>query len=133
MFRTSTDTTMKKFFIEFDKDNDITCLIQKSQLDRYQHLYPDIKYIDIGRESFYNLDEQFFNQFYDSSFDELYVTCSFNIAYNYGNVIEIADKIKSKRKFFYNCDGNHELMPQYNFIQSFLIKIYIFIVAKIYG
>lgn len=82
VFRTSTDTTMKKFFIEFDKDNDITCLIQKSQLDRYQHLYPDIKYIDIGRESFYNLDEQFFNQFYDSSFDELYVTCSFNIAYN---------------------------------------------------
>lgn len=131
VLKTSTDATIYRLFEEI-KDNEIFCLIQSSQIDRYRKMYPDIKFIDIQKEGFYDLSEEVMLSIDGITFDELYVTYSGVVGHNYGNVLAIVDKINRKKAFFYNCNGNRVEMPVFSKMRNFLCRVFIKICELIY-
>lgn len=74
-------------------DCDIDCLIQTSQVERYKALYPNINFIDIQAEVFYDLASAVMDKVRHIRYEQLYVTLSGIVGHNYGNVMSIVSKI----------------------------------------
>lgn len=124
VFKTSADETMKRLFRDL-KEEDVDCFIQSSLLNRYRAEYPDIHFIDICKEGFYDLPSEVINKLSEKMYDRLYVTFSGVKGHNYGNVMELVCKAHFKRAFFYNCNGNVVEMPKEQIIKDTLCRIYI--------
>ena len=131
VLKTSTDATMHRLFEEI-KDNEIVCLIQPSQIDRYRKRYPNIKFIDILKEGFYDLPEDVMLSINGIVFDELYVTYSGIVGHNYGNVMAIVDKIDRKKAFFYNINGDKVEIPVFGKMRNLICRLYIKMCELIY-
>lgn len=131
VLRTSTDGTMFRLFEEI-KDKEIFCLIQSGQIDRYRRMYPNIKFIDIQKEEFYDLPREVMENIEEISFDELYVTYSGTVGHNYGNVIAIVDKINRKKAFFYNINGDKVEIPVFGKMRNFICRLYIKMCELVY-
>ncbi len=131
VFRTSTDTTIKRLFHDLGKEN-IDCLIQSSQWERYKKKYPNINFIDICQEGFYNLPIKIIDMISKKRYDQLYITFSGIRGGNYGNIMEIVEKINFKNAYFYNCNGEKIKIPKKNKIKDLFIRIYIKFISLIY-
>ena len=132
VFKTSTDATVKRLFQELGEE-EIDCLIQSSQIDRYQAEYPHINFIDICQEGFYDLPAKVLEQVSEEKYNELYVTFSGIKGHNYGNVMELVDEMEFRCGFFYNCDGERVEIPKRNRIKDIICRIYIGWIGFIYG
>lgn len=132
IFRTSSDTTMYKLLEEIG-DEQIDCLIQSSQARRYSEQYPNINFIDIQSEDFYDLSESVLKKIGVVTYDELYITFSGTVGHNYGNVVEILQYTRFKNAYFYNCNGERTTIPTPNKIKDLLCKWFIWLLQKIYG
>ena len=132
VFKTSTDATMERLFHTLGDLGSIDCLIQASQIDRYRSIYPNVHFVDIEREGFYDLPTYVLEQIYGKEYDELYVTFSGISGYNYGNVMSIVEHVRSKACFFYNGNGERIAMPTMNRWKDFLLKCYIVLMDWIY-
>ena len=131
VFRTSTDTTIKKLFQELD-GKDIDCLIQESQVDRYRTEYPYVNFIDICQEGFYDLPAKVINMISRQTYDQVYITFSDKEGYHYGNVLEVLERVNYKSAYFYNCNGDRMEIPGKNVIKDTLCRIYIGFTGFIY-
>ena len=131
IFRTSADGTFKRLYEEVKK-NKVSCLIQSSKVERYKESYPDILLIDICQESFYDLPEKVYEQLACEEYDEVYITFSGIVGHNYGNVLEILKKIRYKKAFFYNCNGDKTEICKGNSIKYKLCRWYIKIIQLMY-
>ena len=131
VLKTSTDATMHRLFEEI-KDNEISCLIQPSQIERYVKMYPDIKFINIQKEGFYDLSREVMLNIDEVLFDELYVTYSGMGAFNYGNVMEIVERINRKKTFFYNGNGDRVEIPVFGKMKELLCRVFIKICELVY-
>ena len=131
-FKTSTDATIKRLFQELGQE-DIDCLIQSSQLNRYQEEYPVINFIDIQQEGFYDLPFEVIGKISSKTYDQIYVTFSGIKGHNYGNVMELVDKVAFKKAFFYNCNGDKIEIPKKNRLKDSICRIYIGWIGFIYG
>lgn len=132
IFKTSSDNTMYRLFQELGKRN-IDCLIQSSQMGRYQVKYPYINFIDIQQEGFYNLSSEIITQISSKVYAQLYVTFSGTKGYNYGNVMELVDMVNFKSAFFYNCNGDKVRIPKKNVIKDMLCRLYVKWIGFVYG
>ena len=132
VFKTATDATMKRLFHDL-KNCDIDCLIQSSQIARYREEYPDINFIDICQEGFYDLPDEVVKMISDKNYNQLYVTFSGIKGHNYGNVMELVSKVHFQKAFFYNCNGDKTEIPQQNVIKDKLCRAYIAFVSFMYG
>lgn len=132
VFRTSADGTMKRLFEELGEKN-IDCLIQTSQLERYKSQYPNINFIDIRQEGFYELPTEVVKQITEKRYGQLYVTFSGVSGHNYGNVMRIVSKIDSSYACFYNCNGERVEIPKKNVWKDFLCRLYIEGIKFVYG
>ena len=132
IFRTASDATMKRLFHEL-KNQNIDCLIQSSQFARYKKEYPSIHFIDICREGFYDLPDEVTKAIAEKEYDQLYVTFSGIKGHNYGNVMELVSKMRFKKAFFYNCNGDKVEIPKPNAIKDKLCRAYIAAVSFVYG
>lgn len=130
IFRTSTDATMQKLLKELGK-KDIDCLIQSSQIGKYQVEYPYINFIDICQERFENLSREVMSLISNKKYDQLYVTLSGVNGYNFWNVIELVGRVHFKKAFFYNCNGKKTKIPQKNIIRDTLCRLYIKLIELI--
>ena len=135
VLKTSADATMQKLLNELcnDTNKQIDCLIQSSQVIRYQKEYPDINFIDICKERFENLPSDVTSMVTNKKYDQLYITLSGVNAYNFWNVMELVNKIRYKTAFFYNCNGVKMKIPRKNIIKDTLCKWYINWIRRIYG
>ncbi len=135
VLKTSADATMQKLLNELcnDTNKQIDCLIQSSQVIRYQKEYPDINFIDICKERFENLPSDVTSMVTNKKYDQLYITLSGVNAYNFWNVMELVNKIRYKTAFFYNCNGVKMKIPRKNIIKDTLCKWYINWFRRIYG
>ncbi|MDE6946608.1 MAG: hypothetical protein K2P14_05425 [Anaeroplasmataceae bacterium] len=135
VLKTSADATMQKLLNELcnDTNKQIDCLIQSSQVIRYQKEYPDINFIDICKERFENLPSDVTSMVTNKKYDQLYITLSGVNAYNFWNVMELVNKIRYKTAFFYNCNGVKMKIPRKNIIKDTLCKWYINWLRRIYG
>lgn len=135
VLKTSADATMQKLLNELcnDTNKQIDCLIQSSQVIRYQKEYPDINFIDICKERFENLPSDVTSMVTNKKYDQLYITLSGINAYNFWNVMELVNKIRYKTAFFYNCNGVKMKIPRKNIIKDTLCKWYINWFRRIYG
>lgn len=131
VLRTSADNTMNRLFNEI-KGNDVYCMIQSSIVKRYSELHPEVKYIDIKREGFYDIDQEIISGLKKVKFDEVYVTFTGVIAHNYGNVMTIVEQLNYKKAFFYNCNGERTEIPKFNVVKDFLCRVFIKICEVIY-
>lgn len=131
VFKTSTDITIKKLFEELKKE-EIDCLIQSSQVDIYKSGYPSIHFIDICQDSFYDVPECVVYRICSKAYDQVYVTFSGIKGHNYGNIMELLDKINYKRAFFYNCNGDRVEIPKKHAVKDFICRLYIKLVGFIY-
>lgn len=129
VLRTSTDDIMCRLFEEI-KDNEIFCMIASSQIDRYREMYPNIKFIDIQRERFYDLPPEVLSNVNRMTFNELYVTLPDIVGYYYENVMAVVDRINWRKAFFYNCNGDRVEIP--GKMRSFIYRVYIRICELIY-
>ncbi len=131
IFKTSTDGTMKRLFEELGK-KDIDCLIQSSQMQRYQAEYPYINFIDIRKEGFYDLSPEVKERISSKTYDKVYVTFSGIKGHNYGNIMELVSGVNCKSAFFYNCNGDKVEIPKKNFIKDVLCRLYIKWIGVLY-
>lgn len=127
IFRTSADATIHKLIDELKKnrDREIDCLIQSSQLQRYKADYPYINFIDIRGERFENLPLDVIELICSKRYNNLYITLTGEKAYNFWNVIEIVNKVRFKRGFFYNCNGQKIEIPGKNILKDTICRLYI--------
>lgn len=127
IFRTSADATIYKLIDELKiiRDREIDCLIQSSQFQRYKADYPYINFIDIRGERFENLSLDIIELICSKRYDNLYITLTGEKAYNFWNVIEIVSKVRFKRGFFYNCNGQKTEIPRKNILKDTICKLYI--------
>lgn len=109
VFKTSTDSVVNSLLEELlkNEDNEIYCFIQTNSYDVYKNKYPSINFIDIKSNVFDNPEIVSFESIENIKFNEIYFTSSRTNFKNYGNVIEIASKIKSSKWIFYN--GKNQL------------------------
>ena len=124
IFKTSVDATMKRLFQELG-GQDIDCLIQSSQVGRYKAQYPYINFIDICQESFYDLPAEVTDKIVSKTYDKVFVTFSGINGHNYGNVMETVSRVRFKRAFFYNCNGDKIRLPRRNPVRDALCRLYI--------
>lgn len=132
VLKTSADATMKRLFHDLKEEN-IDCLIQSSQIERYQAEYPNVHFIDIYQEGFYDLPYDVISEVSGKIYDQLCVTLSGVMGHNYGNVMELVSKINFKKAFFYNCNGDKTEIPKPDLIKDTLCRAYIKIISFIYG
>lgn len=132
VLKTSTDATMKRLFDDLEREN-IDCLIQSSQIDRYRAEYPDVHFIDICQEGFYDLSTDVISRVSEGIYDQLYVTFSGINGHNYGNVMELVGKVHFRKAFFYNCNGKKTEIPKPDLIKDTLCRVYIRFISFIYG
>lgn len=132
VFGTSEKETIDRLIQEL-KNKDIDCLIQSGQIARYREEYPYINFIDICQDGFYNLPSAVIGRISEKNYDQLYVTFSGIKGHNYGNVMELVNKVHFKKAFFYNCNGDRTEIPEQNVIKDRLCRAYIALVSFIYG
>lgn len=132
VFKTSTDATVKRLFVDLGKAH-IDCFIQTSQIDRYKAEYPYINFIDICQEGFYDLPPEVVHLMRKKIYGQVYVTFSGVNGHNYGNVMELVDKVNFKSAFFYNCNGDRVEIPKKNVIKDMLCRLYIKWIGFCYG
>lgn len=127
VMKTSTDTTVQRLFEELDKieNKELECLIQHSQVERYQKMYPYINFIDIRRERFENLPIYVINKISKKRYDKLFITFSGVHGYNFWNVMELVSGIHFRQAFFYNCNGEKLQIPKKRILKDLLCKAYI--------
>lgn len=127
IFKTSTDVTIQKLFHEFagEENKDIDCLIQHSHVKRYQEEYPYINFIDIQGERFENLSLEIMEKILENLYDIVYVTLTGANAYGFWNVISIVSKVRFKKGFFYNCNGEKMEIPRKNKVKDTICRLYI--------
>lgn len=131
IFKTSTDATIKKLLNELGK-KDIDCLIQSSQIAKYQEEYPYINCIDIHQERFENLPVEVTNEISKKRYDYFYLTLTREDGYNFWNVIRLACRVRFKKAFFYNCNGKKIKIPKKSVIGDMLYRMYVRWVELIY-
>lgn len=134
VLKTANDNTMQRWLNKYGlQDNEIYCMIQSSQLERYRERYPTVIFIDIEGEGFYNLPDSVMQQVLSHYYDAVYVTFSGIVGHNYGNIMEIIRQLRFKEAFFYNCNGEERIMPKMNPICELICRLYIKCVEIIYG
>lgn len=132
VFKTSTDATIKRLFQELGQKN-IDCLIQSSQIDRYKAEYPYINFIDIYQEGFYDLRAEVTDKIFSKPYDSVYVTFSGMKGHNYGNIMELVEKVNFKNAFFYNYNGDKVEILKQNLVKDILCRLYIKWIGFVYG
>lgn len=131
ILRTSNDGTIFKLFEEI-YDNQLYCMIQSSQVERYKNMYPKIHFIDIKQEGFYNLDESVMKEVKNTEFEEVYITFTGEVGHNYGNIMSMVKLLNFKKGYFYNCLGERVEIPKMGIVKDLLYKIYIKICEILY-
>lgn len=129
VFKTSANETVKRLFEEIS-GQEVHCLIQASQLDIFQKKYPQISFINIEREAFYDIEPAVLDGISDICFDEVYITFSGLEGFNYENVLSILRGLEYKNAFFYNANGDKVLIPKDNIIVEKMIRLYLIVRNK---
>lgn len=124
VLKTSMDGTMFRLFDELQGKH-IDCLIQSSEMNKYQKKFPNINFIDIENEGFYELTPHVLRQATKERYDEIYITFSGVVGHHYGNVIEVLDLLRFKKAFFYNCNGERVNIPRQNLLRDWLCREFI--------
>ena len=132
VFRTSSDETMRRLFVELGDMHIIDCLIQSSQFERYRVKYPKINFIDIQQEAFVDLPRTLLDSISKKHYDRIYVTVSGEVAHNYGNVMQILAHLRSRSSCFYNCHGKQIEIPKRNLWKDTFWNLYIHIADWVY-
>lgn len=132
IFKTSVDATVKRLIHELG-EQEIDCLIQSSQVEKYEAEYPYINFIDILQESFYDLTREVTDRIVSKKYDKVFVTFSGINGHNYGNIMELVSKVNFKSAFFYNCDGDKTEIPRYKPLKDVICRLYIKWVGFRYG
>lgn len=132
VLKTSSDSTLNRLFEELS-DAKIDCLIASSELHKYKKLFPQINFIDIHKEGFYDISQDLIVEIAAKKYDELYITLSGAVGHNFGNVMELIIQFNSTKSFFYNCNGERIQIPKSNFIKDFFCMCYIKMIELLYG
>lgn len=132
IFKTSVDATVKRLIHELG-EQEIDCLIQSSQVGKYEAEYPYINFIDIHQESFYDLTREVTDRIVSKKYDKVFVTFSGINGHNYGNIMELVSKVNFKSAFFYNCNGDKIEIPRNNPLKDVICRLYIKWVGVRYG
>lgn len=131
VLKSSADYTIEKLFEEIE-NNEIDCMIQTSQINKYKKLYPNINFIDIQNEGFYELSESVMQKVRVKTYDDLFITLTGTAAYNFGNVMQIVAQVHSRKMYFYNCEGEKIEIPPVHFLKDFLYRILICFIETFY-
>lgn len=126
VFKTAVDFVTDGLF-DFlgSKDIKIYCCIQSSSISRYSAMYPNVHFIDIKRDGFYDIPEDVIAYLQKIAFEKIYIPTTNVKAYNFGNVIELVDRLDYKIIEFYNCKGESCIIYKMSKIKEYCIKIYI--------
>ena len=132
VLRTSVDRTIFHLFGELDKKNQIDCLIQSSQKERYEQVFPYIRFMDIRGEKFESIPMEVMQSIGKKTYGAVYIPLSGEHAYNFGNVIKIISELNYENAFFYNCNGKLSKIPKPNRSEDLLMRIIIFCLDRWY-
>ncbi len=128
----SENVTFNLFKELCSEDAEKYCLIQSSKLDKYQSRYKDIQFIDICKEGFYDISENILNNIKKYHFDIVYIPTTSVRATNFGNILEIINKLNYEKIIFFNCDGEKSTVNKMGKLQEKLIKLYISLLNNLY-
>lgn len=133
IFKTASDNVMNRLLNELQKQRSFKyCLIQSSTLNSYYSKYEDIKFIDIKQEGFYNISDDIVKSLSQKKFEKIYIPITGVRANNFGNVIEICNKLHFNELVFFNCDGEKSIVRKKSSFIERLIKVYINVIEFLY-
>lgn len=125
VLKTASDTVVDKLLDEIKNQQNIDCLIQPSNIERYKAKYTEINYINIQRERFEYLTEDILSEIEKKNYQILYIPHAGEKPYNFGNVILLASHINHKKIIFYSEDGEKREIRKKGKIASFFYRLMI--------
>lgn len=124
IFKTSTKEIFADL-LKLTKEDELTryCLIQSSSFDEYVNQYPDIIFINIQKESFYELEQRIISEVRNIHFSSIYIPVTPVKAYNFGNIMEIIKNCNYDEIVFFH---NRESVKTIKKMPEWKEKIYAF-------
>lgn len=133
IFKTASDAIMERLFTELQsKECEKICLIQTSLKDIFQKKYPEISFIDIQKEGFYDIPNEVMQPIQETKLDKIYIPTTGVRATNFGNIMELCNKLCYKELIFYNSNGEKNIVRKKGASAEWLIKIYIGLIEHLY-
>lgn len=133
IFKTASDAIMERLFTELQSlQCEKICLIQTSLKDIYQKKYPYILFIDIEKEGFYEIPKEVLLLVQKMKINKIYIPTTGVRAINFGNIIELCNKLCYKELIFYNSNGEESIVRKKGAFVEWLIKIYIGLIELLY-
>ena len=105
VFKTAADSVMYQLFERIKKEENIICLIQSDALEIYQSRYPNIQFIDIEKEGFYNVTPNILEKVGNMKFDKIILVSSGARFHDFQNILDIVEKLDYETLIFYNNSG----------------------------
>ncbi len=132
MLKTAKNEIVEKCFQDNNnKSNKMVCLIQSSIIDEFRKRYKEVDFIDIKRESFYDLPEQINEYLMHQEFDKLLIPLSGKTVHNFGNVMDVVRTIRFREGYFFYSDGKTIRIPNYGVVLDSLISVLISVLYKL--
>ena len=133
VFKTASDAIMERLFTELQsKECEKICLIQTSLKEIFQKKYPEISFIDIKKEGFYDISDEVLQSVEETKLDKIYIPTTGVRATNFGNIMEICNKLCYKELIFYNSNGEESVVKKKGVFIEWLINIYIRLIELLY-
>lgn len=133
VFKTASDAIMERLFTELQaKECEKICLIQTSLKDIFQKKYPEISFIDIQKEGFYEIKSEVLQPVQKMKLDRIYIPTTGVRATNFGNIMELCNKFCYEELIFYNSNGEESIVRKKGAFVEWLIKIYIGLIELLY-
>lgn len=133
IFKTASDAIMERLFTELQsKECEKICLIQTSLKEIFQKKYPEISFIDIQKEGFYDIPDEILQPVQEMNLKKIYIPTTGVRATNFGNIIELCNKICYKELVFFNSNGEESVVKKKGVFIEWLINIYIRLIELLY-
>lgn len=133
IFKTASDAIMERLFTELQsKECEKICLIQTSLKEIFQKKYPEISFIDIQKEGFYDISDEVLQPVQEMNLKKIYIPTTGVRATNFGNIIELCNKICYKELVFFNSNGEESVVKKKGVFIEWIINIYIRLIELLY-
>lgn len=114
------------------QNNEKICMIQTSARAKFEKKYPNVKFIDIKKEGFYEIADEILQPIQKMKFERIYIPTTGTRANNFGNILKLCNELNFKELFFYNSNGEGNIVKKKTAFTEWMIKNYIELIEFFY-
>ena len=113
VLKTAADIVVDKLISGIQDREKVACLIQTSKVKEYKEKYPNVEFLDIQKEMFWELQDNILNEIKTERYKCIYIPCTDEHAVQFKNVMDIVIQLSFERICFVNCNmERHWVQPK---------------------